>query len=215
MPFVDVPDVIEVVLHMGQSGGSEGQASIVLHFHATSAYDFAKANALAAAVVVAWNADLAPVISNEVVLNRVSVRDLSDESGVVGEAASGDSGDVVSPALPPNVAWSLKKVTGLAGRANRGRVYHYGLAENQVTGETVLATPADDIANAWNAFWQSVAVGANDLDQFVLVSYNYAVNPDPPPAKLYTERTSVRAILNIITLEPADTRVDTQRRRLT
>lgn len=47
------------------------------------------------------------------------------------------SGNVASPHLPNNVTLAVKWGTGLRGRSFRGRTYHLGLCESQVTGSRV------------------------------------------------------------------------------
>lgn len=69
-------------------------------------------------------------------------RDLTTQTGLVEEVVPPGPGihgtDAASP-LPNNVSFALTRRSGHAGRANRGRVFAFGITSAQMNGENSLA----------------------------------------------------------------------------
>lgn len=69
-----------------------------------------------------------------------------------------DGTDLV-PRTPPNVAVLLRKVTGLGGRKNRGRMYWPSVAESTIDDTGTLLgstiTAFNDIWETWKDLWET------------------------------------------------------------
>jgi len=89
----------------------------------------------------------------------------------------------------------------LAGRAYRGRIYHIGLAEGDVTGDFITNARGNAIRDAYAALRSQVI--ANGTWQMVVISRQ--LNSVPRVVGVGTPVTQL-----VLT----DYRVDTQRRRL-
>ncbi len=153
MPFVPVPNVIEIAV----TGSYFGQAWANI-FH------IAKGDGLGGPTVAdvtqrgldahrtAFNA----VLSTGVVWIGATGRDLTTQFGEVAyrPAPAGGTGAVLGEAMPANTAYLIQKLTGFAGRANRGRMYLPGVPESAVNGGTgniaaATLTALQNAANAW------------------------------------------------------------------
>jgi hypothetical protein len=101
-----------------------------------------------------WDDEYGPFVSSDVSLKLIRARDLTEQDGPVIEYISIDPavGDGVSPVLPGNVTCTVKFLTGLAGKRNRGRVYVVGLQEASVTGNRLITGHSDDWIAAFMAF---------------------------------------------------------------
>lgn len=110
-------------------------------------------------------------------------------------------GTVASGAMPNNVTIAIKLLTGLTGRTARGRLYHVGLAENQVLGNFLTGTLVSTIQPAYDALRTRIAA-VSDLSLAVL---SRVENKVVRPAGVMYE---------VIQVALGDTRIDTQRRRL-
>lgn len=95
--------------------------------------------------------------SNSLTLSSVSYRDMTAEDSFVGEVPINIVGTRTSPGLPTNVTLSIKFLTGLAGRAKRGRNYFAGLTEDQVTGLAVIGSNVTNILAGYQAVFDVMA----------------------------------------------------------
>jgi hypothetical protein len=73
-------------------------------------------------------------VSNDVTLDTVSARDLTSESGAFSSALVAQAGQDTHDNLDNGVSFALKRLSGLTGRSNRGRIYLVGLTVNSVDG---------------------------------------------------------------------------------
>lgn len=136
MAFIPVPDTAECALHFMLHGQ---QIVNTLCFTKTGGFSGSDLLDLATALDLWWEGKIAPEVSQDITLVSVTARDISEESGPVSEffLPGPYPGQVASPALPGNVAWSVGFKTGLAGRSFRGRNYVGGIAESSVVGNTL------------------------------------------------------------------------------
>jgi len=65
---------------------------------------------------------------------------------------AGDPGGQVSPAMPGNVTFTIKFLTGLTGRSFRGRNYVTGIVENMCIGNAIDVAVAD----AWKEGYEEI-----------------------------------------------------------
>jgi hypothetical protein len=138
--------------------------------------------------------------ASTVSLVSILARDLSVVDSFVVERAESVPGAVASAAMPANVTWAVKAVTGLAGRSFRGRSYFVGLAEGDVTENTVNLTRADSIITGYDELMGNLSFGSR---QMVVVS---RVSLGVP--RVTGVATDITEWLY------TDRQVDTQRRRL-
>jgi hypothetical protein len=102
--------------------------------------------------------------------------------------------------LPSNCAWLVHKYTGLAGRANQGRVYYPGPPESAVD---ILGNISNDQFGFMNSGLATYLTAINNIaaiDTMVLVHYPRVGNIAPEP-------TPVTSLL-------LDPRIATQRNRM-
>lgn len=80
-------------------------------------------------------------------------------------------GGTVSAPMPNNVAWAVKKATGLTGRSYRGRWYVLGLGSNVFVSatQTIDTTTANTILAALNTLLSNLAAAGHTLG---VVSYS-------------------------------------------
>lgn len=203
MAFIPVPDTVEIVPNFFTA--STGQnAKNVLHVRMNiTPIVLAILEVIAEAYIDWYTNHYRAYVSSSVQLTSVYLRDLTTENGAVLEYNTGlpVAGSVASPVMPSNVTYATKFLTGQAGRSFRGRSYHVGLSEGQVSGDSVIAGTANGILAAWNE-WVDVDVPAIDGVAVVVSKYSGGL---PRTSGLATP---------IVTVAQTDLRVDTQRRRL-
>lgn len=152
-----------------------------------------------------WNVNLKPNVPNTVQLIDVDITDL----GPAGRATQTFTptvariGTQASAALPNNVAACISLKTDYRGRSFRGRIYHVGLTEIDVTGDQILAAKVTALETAYTALKSITVPTVGTIYTLGVLSYyaNKAIRGVP----VYTPVTAVLC----------DTWVDSQRRRLT
>ncbi len=103
-----------------------------------------------------WDENIRPDVSSGVVLQKVQVKNGPNTTGGFAEITSSLAGGATGAACTPQVAILVKKVTGIGGRQNRGRLYHPGVLEAAVNNDGFLvpanlATLQTDYSNWWDA----------------------------------------------------------------
>lgn len=164
--------------------------------------DLETLTALQAAIGVLWNTHIVPRVDSNVTTSKIT----SHGTSLTGTAFLSDTplayvGGTVGETTPPNVALLVKKGTGLAGRANRGRMYvpWVGIEGSVDEAGNILAAAVTNFQTSFTAFLNGLAARANDSDMVLLHTYEI-----PAPAPTETVVTS-------LTVDP---RIATQRRRL-
>jgi len=148
-----------------------------------------------------WVDTLQIVMPTTLQLDEITIEDLSpgSDAGVVYNAGLPIAGSNVNPQLPNHVTVALKKNTGMTGRHRRGRLYHLGIKEPDVTGNTVGASFVNGLLTAYNGL--IAVIQALDM-VWVLVSFFYQKSPRET------------ALITPISSISCETTVDSQRRRL-
>lgn len=140
-------------LHYGMPNGQD--AVNVIGFARVGGYT-TSANLLALGneLLALWlDTDFRNPVSNAITFRKIVLRSLNGappapvEVPVIGTV----TGVTSSPALPSNVTLAVKLLTALGGRSFRGRAFHVGLCESQVTADLVGAALADILAG-WDTF---------------------------------------------------------------
>ena len=141
----------------------------------------------------AFALNVLPLLSSGLTFDGVLVKRGPDATGAIQFSPSGDVGGASSSAIAPNVAALVRKVTGMGGRKNRGRLFLPGLVESVVDYAGRLdPTFQGNLQDAWNDF--QTAIEADSLTPVVLHGDNTAPT--------------------VVTSFGVDSTVATQRRRL-
>jgi len=149
-----------------------------------------------------WDDTAAPFVANTVKLMSITATDLTNADGLQHVVAipGGSPGGNTGAVMPANVTFTTTFKTAFSGRSFRGRAYWIGLCENQVVGDLLDATQAENIRDAWET------LGAGALEsQWTHSVLSYVAAGVP---RVTAEITQVTTYVNY------DRRVDTQRRRL-
>lgn len=203
MAFIPVPSVVSVFFE--HSGPDSVILGNVFNFQYLDPPIISPAalNALGAELVTWWDAYMQPVKTAGYTLTRLLMRDLTDSNSFQVNYDTGLplTGTLVGNSMPTNVAWSIKLGTGMAGRSRRGRIYHFGMSEDVVTGNFMDAAHAGLVLDGYEALladtgilndWRWVIVSRQQDEAPLLVGQPYII-------------TDITAV---------DLRVDTQRKRL-
>jgi len=199
MPRPPTPNVAEVTMTFLQ----DGQYLINKHhFVNTAGWDEGSLNNLGTAVREWWNTNLRPRVPGSIQLVEIEAVDLTLNSnlGISVQTGLPIAGGNTDAALPANVTLAIKKGTGLVGRSHRGRTYHIGLAEGQVTMNTVIPAEVTILRDAYDELKEPLGV-AIPVDLCVLSEVSGGV---PRAEGICTPVTGIGV----------DPVVDSQRRRL-
>ena len=201
MPFIPTPNAVQAELIYNWDSQI---CETVLDYVKASPWNSDSMAELAEGLLETWNANLKGSMPTTLSLIGVRVTDISSQTGPVVEQGIGlpSVGTAASPSLPNNVAIVFTKRTGLRGRSYRGRIYHPGLLESNVVGNTVDAVTAAALRSKWEAFLAIPLTVAADEALMVVVSRQ---NNNVPRAE------GVATLVENLT---TDGIVDSQRRRL-
>lgn len=137
MPYVNAPGIV----HMGAIWTQDNQnVENTYHYHLTGTIDPTVLAAIAQTYVTWATANL-NLWSTNCNLLKIYMRDLSTQFGATLDLvpATTLNGTKVGESLPNNVAWAMKRQSGLAGRANRGRLYWFGIVDADLDGPNRIA----------------------------------------------------------------------------
>lgn len=138
------------------------------------------------------SATILQAVCGETVLTRVSAE---DGAGNIASLETTHAGGASGDQAPPNVTYLIKKLTGLSGRRNQGRMYLPGPPEGAITAGGSLSGPgraaAQDAVNDWVAALDGVDLGLILLhsDSSVATSI-YALSVE---SKVATQRRRLRS----------------------
>lgn len=199
MAFVPIPITAMLEYLMRQDG--QAVENVVHYRLVAGAPTVADMSVLAAAAVAWWNTHLKPLTASNVSLVGIKVTSLQTFNAPVVEYLTGLPivGTASGTPMPNNVTIVTRLATDNRGRSYRGRVYHVGLTNTQISGNTVGATTRTALQAAWsNAFTLGTA------PVWTLVVASRFANGEPRTTGIKTDVTgcSVNAT------------IDSQRRRL-
>lgn len=154
------------------------------------------------ALATAWVNDVMIHLNSNLQFLRVEARGMRAQNDVFYTyvAPTFVSGGRNQEPMPGNVAFCVTHLTGLTGRANRGRTYFGGLDRADVSGNTITQARADGLV----AGLQSIRNELNNIGS-TLVVVNRRLNNVVLPVANTIPVTGFRY---------ADRTVDSQRRRL-
>jgi hypothetical protein len=173
----------------------------VLHFQNAAAWTSGTLLDLADAIDAGWEDNVKTLVATSVTLKEIQVQDLTVEDGIgtsLVVLASGANPDAV---LPSNVTLSVSFRTGQTGRSFRGRLYHIGLCEEQVNGDTLASGVQSGIITAYSAMFDDITTAMPDVLHAVV---SYCSNGD----------WRATAVVTPITTYVVDDTIDSMRRRL-
>jgi hypothetical protein len=166
MAFQQVPETARFALvHKGPLGDDVVN---VLYFRRAGAWGLPELETAAQTLATAWVNDVMPSLSRSTSFQRVQARgervqdDVSFEYVLPAPVLGSIDGDP----LPPQVCFCITHLTGLVGRANRGRSYMGLLSENDVSAGILIEGRAIGLRNGLsgvrtvmaNAGWTHVVV---------------------------------------------------------
>jgi hypothetical protein len=166
MAFQAVPNTARFAL---VHRGPRGDAVInVLYFWRAGAWGLPELETAAQTLATAWVNDVMPNLSRFTSFQRVQARGerVQDDVSFEYVLPSPVLGSVAGDPLPPQVCFCITHLTGLVGRANRGRSYMGLLSEDEVSVGILLEGRAVGLRNGLsgvrtvmaNAGWTHVVV---------------------------------------------------------
>jgi len=202
MPFIPADNVAQAELIYTWQGET---VENVLHYLPDVALSSALMGELASLLVTQWASDFQALMPTTLSLVNVRMTNLSaaDADGFdwgIGLPLVGTRTGTGTDSLPNSIALCITKVTAFRGRTRRGRIYHPGLAENQVVGNAVAVTSLPAILAAYADLIELVTAGATWNMQVI----SRRLNNDWRVEALVTPVVSMRT----------DGVIDSQRRRL-
>lgn len=136
MAYIPAPGICQAELVYVWQGE---HCETVLHFEPTASLTPLLMQELGAYLVTWWDNSMQPQMSSTLQLINVKLTDMTTNVAPVINYATGLPlpGTGAATSLPNNVALVVTKRTLLRGRSYRGRIYHPGLTEALVTGNSV------------------------------------------------------------------------------
>jgi len=202
MPFVPAAGICEVFIEHNLNDKSG--LGWVLHYEKSSgAWGPELFADLGAQLKAWWNTSIKPLVGAHCALTRIRMRDITTANSPIGDYSDGLPIVGTGSGSPPsnNVAWSIKKNSGLAGRSYRGRVYMLGMTESVITGNLIDTGWGLNVIAAFN---DALLLVGGDSDYGMVVVSKYS-GGSPRVNGLATD---------VISFSAADYRVDTRRDRL-
>lgn len=199
MAFIPVTNVSSFSMIFTQDNQRVQNTYYVKH---VSGWLEAQQLAVCAELVSWWGGSLRSLVANNVALVQIDYRDWTTYDGIGGTYTTGLplSGTGLTGGLPNNVTVAVGWKTGKRGRSYRGRTYHIGLMEDQVTGNQVNAGSV----NALSAAYDDLRSAINAVPDCTMVQVSRYLNKTP----------RVTGAASTIIGQTFDPTVDSQRRRL-
>ena len=199
IPVVNTAQVDMVVLFAGQ------RCQNVFHYTKASPWAISHMEELAEGMIDWWVANIKPSVSVDLSLIQVDVTDMSEQNapGIswgTGLPQAGITG--TGTTLPNSISCVFTKRTALRGRSYRGRIYHMGLTEAQVTGNSVVTLTVSQLIGHYEAALSIPLTVAVDEANMVVVS------------KYTNNAPRATGVATLVTNITSDGIVDSQRRRL-
>jgi hypothetical protein len=158
MPFIPVLGIVQaelVYLWQGQF------VQNVLHYDTPGATTITEMEELGDLLVDWFDVQLQPQVTSQLSLVEVKLTDLTSEFGPVVEWTTGLPivGTNIGQTMPNNVAIVMTKRTVFRGKSFRGRIYHPGLVEAQVTNNQLVPATQTLLLTNYNALVELEGAG--------------------------------------------------------
>lgn len=128
MPPVVYPNLGGLIEWVFSGPGVSGQAQCTMHAQGAAPWDSGDL----AIVRAAWVDNIIPLQTTVWTLVETTLTQQQGSNQVTLTDSTTDNGDSANTPMPPSVAIIIRKLTGLSGRANRGRMYVPGIPENHI-----------------------------------------------------------------------------------
>lgn len=198
MPLVIPPGYAQAVIHMTLAGDPNDHI-ITLGVDVADTDYVGIANTILSSLSVASGPQ--DMISNDWEFSRVTLYAGQDGGPPFVAESTGPAitGALTGDTMPPNCAYLVEKLTGLAGRRNKGRLYLPGVPESYADQlGNLSAGVADDIVGAFGEFSAQAFLDNSIVGWVILHSTGESATPAPSP----------------ITAWACDPKLGTQRRRM-
>jgi hypothetical protein len=175
----------------------------VYHVQQDSPFDETSLAILCALFVDWWDDNFKANTPTEVSLTMVIAKALDTDSSPGIEYTTGlplQGSTAGGIAMPNNVTVAVKWQTGLRGRSYRGRTFHIGLKENDITGNQVVG----GVLTALTSGYTALITALTGLPSELVVLSRY-----------HNNAPRVTAVATEVSGCSIDANVDSQRRRLT
>jgi len=166
-PFIPAANTA-VVRMIFQTAG--GLAMNVLHFTKPDGWDASSLLDLCDAVDSNYETTVKTFVSSDVLLKEVQAQDVSVEDGPFNSLVVLAAGGLNERVLPDNVTLAVSFRSGFTGRSRRGRLFHVGLTESQVTGDRLAASVQANLTTVYNEWFNSIVADMPTVEH-VIVSY--------------------------------------------
>lgn len=198
MPFIPADETARIAITYTNNLGNT--AVNVIHVMTDEAPITLSVLGGMADVVENWLAsDWADVAGQNWTATNLDLRDLTTATGPVLAREVTEAGVLTAENLPSQVTIAISLRTGVAGRSGRGRLYHVGLVESQVTGDYINGAALTALQTAYN----NLRLALEAASYFWIVASFYT-NGAP---RVSAQRRAIQSV----TL--TDSRVDRQIRR--
>lgn len=130
-----------------------------LFFQGTGSSTQSALNTYAGNVAAAWNTNVAPLTNSSLILNGVTVEDLSSATSPSGTWAGSHAGGATGTQGAPAVSFIVRNPTGVRRRGGPSRTYVPGIPvtnETSSDANTWNTTFANSLLTAWNAFISAI-----------------------------------------------------------
>lgn len=111
-------------------------------------------------IIETWLASgWAPVAGDNWTATNLDARDLTTENSFVVSREVTEAGTLTGENMPSQDTIAISLRTAFAGRSNRGRLYHVGLTEDNVTGNYINGATAVALVAAYEALRVALETG--------------------------------------------------------
>jgi hypothetical protein len=198
MAFIPLPNGFKIELEYQLNG-----QAVINIYHTTSALPVNTTNltALANIFISWWQNSQRQNFSNQMSLLTVTTTDIRVDNGLqqVVPVTVNNAGTLAAAPAPNNIAVVMSWRTGFSGRSFRGRTYHAGILNTEVSDNLISTTLANNLLADATTLLSDLVTGGHNL-----VVFSQFADGSP-------RVTGVGTAINQAII---DTRIDTQRRRL-
>jgi len=150
MAFIPLVECWRVSIDYTSLGGNNA-ANVIHVYDELGDMSGARANEVCDIVRNWLSTEWADQASDQWTAQTVNSIDAGTQTGAFGTNGSPTTGTLTSNPLPSQDTVAVSLYTGLAGRSNRGRLYHVGLVEDSIVDGLLAPTPATNLINCYLA----------------------------------------------------------------
>lgn len=199
MPFIPADETVRIAINFQDNLGNE--AVNVIHVMTDEAPVTLSVIGSMFDVIENWLAsDWADVAGQNWTAFLLEGRDLTTATGPVLTREVTEAGVLTAENLPSQNTIAISLRTGVAGRSGRGRLYHVGLVESQVTGNYINGATLTALLTAYDALRTQLETAG-----FFWIVASFISNGVP---RVAAQRRPVQSVVL------SDSRVDRQVRRM-